>query len=122
MFTGESINGKKVDPSAPQKTHMAVKKLFTENNLHYLITTNTDGLHALSGIERSLIHDVNGNRCIEKCFACQREYLRDLRAEELAKVFKERGLSRQCENKLCMGQLLPTKVLLGDDVLEKSDK
>lgn len=49
---------------------MALKKLFTENHLHYLITTNTDGLHAQSGIEQTQIYEINGNQNIEKCTGC----------------------------------------------------
>ena len=67
---------------------MALKKLFTENRLQYLVTTNTDGLHAQSGIERSQIYEINGNQNIEKCFGCSREYLRDMKATELASIFK----------------------------------
>ena len=123
VFTGETINGKKVDPANPLKTHMALKKLFTENHLQYLITTNTDGLHAQSGIEQSQIYEINGNKNIEKCFGCEREYLRDIKAEELANIFKVKNLgTRLCENKLCLGTLMPTKLQLGDDAHEKSGK
>lgn len=78
---------------------MALKKLFTENHLHYLITTNTDGLHAQSGIEQTQIYEINGNQNIEKCTGCQREYIRDIKAEELANIFKVKNLgTRLCEN------------------------
>ena len=70
MFTGKSINGKNLNSPTPLKTHMAIKKLFMENHFSSLVTTNTDALHALSGIDKSQLYELNGNENQDKCTEC----------------------------------------------------
>ena len=122
MFTGKSINGKKQDSPTPLKTHMAIKKLFTENHFNTLITTNIDALHALSGIDKSQLFEINGNENKEVCTVCQKEYLRDMNAIRLASTFQQMAMSRICEDIKCCKKLVPTKVLENEHALENLQK
>lgn len=58
---------------------MAIEKLMSQGIVKYVVSGNTDGLHLKSGINRSKIAELHGNRNMEKCVKCKKVYYRAYR-------------------------------------------
>ena len=99
----------------PTRTHMALVDLVREGMIKHVISQNCDGLHRRSGIHPSTLSELHGNSNIERCRACQKEYLRDYRVRTAEHVH-EHSTGRQCE--ACGGDLEDTIVNFGENLPE----
>ena len=61
----------------PTPTHMGLVKLQQEGILKYLVSQNVDGLHRKSGNPPDKLCELHGNRNLEYCVKCGKEYMRD---------------------------------------------
>ena len=101
----------------PTKAHMAMCELMNKGFLKHIISQNTDGLHRKSGIPADKISEVHGNRNLEECMKCGREYMRDYRTRT-AKTTHEHKTGRKCDNKSCGGNLKDTIINFGENLRE----
>ena len=72
-------NTRKVDSmrAYPTPAHMTLVALMRYGYLKHLISQNTDGLHRRSGIFIDKLSELHGNRTLEVCETCNKEYMRD---------------------------------------------
>eukprot|EP01125_Pyxidicula_operculata_P015677 TRINITY_DN5346_c0_g1_i1.p1 TRINITY_DN5346_c0_g1~~TRINITY_DN5346_c0_g1_i1.p1 ORF type:complete len:529 (-),score=90.75 TRINITY_DN5346_c0_g1_i1:196-1782(-) len=112
---GATINAAKAIPSY---THMALVELEKRNKLKYIISQNCDGLHRKSGIPSTKISELHGNRNLEKCVKCGKEYLRDFDATA-SYIFDvhDHRTGRKCNS--CGGDLLDTIINFGENLREE---
>lgn len=69
VYTGAGIQS--VDKSAiPNKNYMAIKELVDKNIVKNIITQNNDGMHRRSGVGKSKVFELNGNKTLETCTKC----------------------------------------------------
>lgn len=110
-----------LEAAVPTYTHMALVKLFQEGLLHYVVSTNCDGLHRRSGIPGNGISEVHGNIYREYCMDCGAEYLRpfDVRFKGQQFVQSRRTTGRLCEKENCTGKLRDSIVNFGEYLPEE---
>eukprot|EP00483_Globobulimina_turgida_P002262 UN02264 len=122
---GKSINSKalvNIDDVVPTYTHMALVTLMQNKLLNYVVTTNVDGLHRKSGIEKDCLAELHGSIYMEFCNKCGREYYRDYNVQKMQKniasiatVFT-RFTGRFCENEKCKGKLRDSIIAFGENL------
>eukprot|EP00462_Mataza_sp_D1_P015060 CAMPEP_0175161370 /NCGR_PEP_ID=MMETSP0087-20121206/24568_1 /TAXON_ID=136419 /ORGANISM="Unknown Unknown, Strain D1" /LENGTH=510 /DNA_ID=CAMNT_0016449779 /DNA_START=40 /DNA_END=1573 /DNA_ORIENTATION=+ len=61
----------------PTLCHLALTLLNKKGLLHYIATSNCDDLHGKAGFPRQDIDDMHGNRLVEYCEKCNKEYPRN---------------------------------------------
>ena len=97
----------------PTKTHMALVELHKQKKLNHIISQNIDGLHLKSGIPENSISELHGNRNLEICTKCNKQYLRDV-GVRTAKVAKEHLTGRLCDDSSCKGELKDSIINFGE--------
>uniref|UniRef100_A0A6B2L6V5 protein acetyllysine N-acetyltransferase n=1 Tax=Arcella intermedia TaxID=1963864 RepID=A0A6B2L6V5_9EUKA len=97
--------------TAPTLTHLSLLSLHTHGHLHALISTNTDGLHLLSGFPLASFQELHGNRNIEACASCGRVYYRRFPVRPNDITCKTRLTARRCDG--CRTPLRWTNVAFG---------
>ncbi|KAH3764723.1 silent information regulator family protein [Pelomyxa schiedti] len=65
-----------LESAFPTYTHYAIAELLRKGLVKFLISTNLDGLHRRSGVQREQISELHGNCYREYCVKCHRDYLR----------------------------------------------
>lgn len=93
FFTG----GFDIEETYPTYAHYAITELTRHQLVHFIISTNMDGLHLRTGLPVSLISEVHGNSYKERCEECEREYYRQY--DTLFTVIKSRShlTGRYCD-------------------------
>lgn len=104
--------------ACPTYTHMALQTLIEKGMLKFLISQNIDGLHLRSGVPRSHLSELHGNRNLEQCVKCKAEYLRDHRVRT-AKKAHDHLTGRTCDNPKCSGALQDTIINFGESLPER---
>jgi len=102
-------SGKKMvlNRAVPSATHMSIYKLMEEGVLKFLVSQNIDGLHRKSGIPYEKLAELHGNRNLEKCGKCGKNYLRDYRTRTALAVHDHKT-GRFCDDPKCGGELYDT--------------
>ena len=65
-----------LEQATPTYTHMALVKLKESGMLHFLVSTNVDGLHRRSGFGVDEMSELHGNAYKEYCEKCGADYIR----------------------------------------------
>lgn len=103
----------------PTVTHMSLVGLQNAGVMKYLVSQNCDGLHKRSGIHHDKLSELHGNSNIEKCEACEREYLRDYACHRLGHGH-DHYTGRHCvapvKGRVCNGRLLEHTVDFGQSL------
>ena len=84
--------------------------------LKHVISQNTDGLHRKSGIPKENLTEVHGNRNLEHCSKCGKDYMRDFNVGRRA---KDHTTGRNCENPACKGALRDSIINFGQNLREE---
>jgi len=72
----------------PTPAHQAFVQLYRANRLHYIGTTNCDGLHLKSGFPREALSELHGNSFVEECSSCLARYERDYAVRTATGLFE----------------------------------
>jgi len=115
--------------AVPTAAHMALVGLMTTGPkyMKYLISQNTDGLHRRSGIPIDQMSELHGNRTMEVCKKCGKEYMRDYRCRNSLRKQKTKDhfTGRYCPVPQCGGKLEDTIINFGESLptipLEKAE-
>jgi len=97
-----------LDQARPTKTHYAITQLARKHLIHFVISTNMDGLHLRSGLPRHMIVEQHGNCYKEICENCQTEYYRQYDTLKTVVHSRKHHTGRHCT--WCGGQLQDTIV------------
>jgi len=110
----------------PTLCHLALTLLNKKGLLHYIATSNCDDLHGKAGFPRQDIDDMHGNRLVEYCEKCNKEYPRNFCVDAWSTaVTQEKWFvkcrrcgwnhytSRKCEKPGCKGKLRDTIINFG---------
>eukprot|EP01084_Bolivina_argentea_P204970 350143_1 len=103
----------------PTSGHMALVQLMKTGILKYLVSQNTDGLHRRSGIAIDRLSELHGNRTLEVCERCKKEYMRDYTCRNSFRKctsHKDHFTGRYCSVDGCDGKLNDTIVNFGETV------
>ena len=90
---------------------MALVELMNRGLLKHVISQNVDGLHRKSAIPADKISELHGNRNLEICQKCQRDYMRDFRVRTAQKCHDHKT-GRKCE--ACGGDLYDSIINFGE--------
>jgi len=126
--TGEDTDYSLLEPSLG---HKALKTLYDNDCMHFIITQNCDDLHGKSGFPRDRIVDLHGNVFVEWCEKCSTEYCRSFETDVYSTDCMNEDYAvecpfckwnhytgRICSQKNCNGKLRDTIVNFGDDLHE----
>jgi len=102
-----------LDQAVPTFSHRAFVELMKNDLLHFLVSTNVDGLHRRSGIPRDKMAELHGNIFREICPECGAEYLRafDTTKNCLPRI---RKTGRLCTAPKCDGKLVDSIINFGE--------
>jgi len=101
---------------------MALVKLLEKKKIiHYVVSTNVDGLHRRSGIKSEQLAELHGDIYLEYCIQCKKEYLRTFDVTKTRKQ-DERLTGRLCQDKKCNGKLRDSIINFGENLPEKELK
>ena len=68
----------------PSSLHYKIADLVKKDIVKSVISTNVDGLHVKSGLDRKTnLIELHGNKYVEECRKCKKEYYRDKPVENL---------------------------------------
>lgn len=85
--------------------------------LKHVISQNTDGLHRKSGIDKENMTEVHGNRNLEYCIKCGKDYMRDFNTRKAGS--KDHLTGRKCDNPACRGDLKDTIINFGQNLRDE---
>eukprot|EP01102_Stenamoeba_stenopodia_P010968 TRINITY_DN3350_c0_g2_i1.p1 TRINITY_DN3350_c0_g2~~TRINITY_DN3350_c0_g2_i1.p1 ORF type:complete len:538 (-),score=151.11 TRINITY_DN3350_c0_g2_i1:927-2540(-) len=100
----------------PTFTHYAIAELIRRNLVHFLTSTNLDGLHRRSGVPGSKISELHGNCYKEVCSVCQKEYLRSFNT---LNTRTDRWTHFTYRNCTCGGMLMDTIVHFTENIAKR---
>lgn len=105
-----------LEQALPTRAHMALKALMDAGLVHYVVSTNVDGLHRRSGLAADQIAELHGNIYREVCATCKTEHLRlfDTTRNRFASLGHQTG--RKCEQPGCDGDLCDTIIHFGENL------
>ena len=96
---------------------MALVKLQDEGILKYLVSQNVDGLHRKSGILPNKLCELHGNRNLEYCVNCKKDYMRDFGVRnKTQKSCHDHVTGRKCDNPECRGVLKDSIINFGESL------
>ena len=78
--------GGSMKTAVPTAAHRAILELMENGYAHFVATQNLDGLERKTGIHPSHLAELHGNRGLERCLSCGKEYIRDYRARNELRV------------------------------------
>eukprot|EP01125_Pyxidicula_operculata_P020924 TRINITY_DN7873_c0_g1_i1.p1 TRINITY_DN7873_c0_g1~~TRINITY_DN7873_c0_g1_i1.p1 ORF type:complete len:592 (-),score=163.14 TRINITY_DN7873_c0_g1_i1:33-1703(-) len=107
-----------IESASPNFTHMALVALQKAGLIHYVVSTNIDGLHLRSGYPRKYLAELHGNAYQEYCEKCETKYIREYDCTKEGTSITHRT-GRTCEVKDCGGNLLDCIVNFGEPLPEK---
>jgi len=102
-----------LEQALPTFSHMALVELLKRQLLHFVISTNVDGLHRRSGIGEKHLVELHGNIYREICSICGKEYLRPF---SVVKAAVNRMTGRLCERSGCPGPLRDSIINFGENL------
>jgi len=108
-----------LEQAVPTPTHMALRALVDGGLVQHIVSTNVDGLHALSGLTVARLSELHGNVYREVCADCGASY--DRRYDVTRSIANEpkgtdHETGRQCEAPDCHGNLRDTIIHFGEDL------
>ena len=127
---GKNINKndtvKDLDNVSPTYTHMALVQLMKNDLLNYVVTTNVDGLHIKSGIDRNKLAELHGSIYTEYCNNCGKYFHRDFNVQKLQSTIAKistvftRFTGRMCDEDKCKknnkGKLRDSIIAFGEQL------
>lgn len=96
----------------PTDVHKSISTLLKKGVIKHVITSNQDSVLNLI-LPKENFTELYGNKCTEKCEACQRLYHRQFEVNS--------GIQRLCENFDCNGKLKPFMEFGVGDQLNSKD-
>jgi len=116
--------GIELEQAMPTFSHRALTYLVQQQKIHHVVSTNVDGLHLRSGLQRKDLSELHGNIYLEYCTTCGTEYLRPFDVTKLRheKHKSTRHTGRLCDNKSCQGKLRDSIINFGEDLPENELK
>eukprot|EP01105_Mastigella_eilhardi_P013734 TRINITY_DN3127_c0_g1_i4.p2 TRINITY_DN3127_c0_g1~~TRINITY_DN3127_c0_g1_i4.p2 ORF type:complete len:344 (+),score=77.83 TRINITY_DN3127_c0_g1_i4:101-1132(+) len=116
-----------LDQAVPTYSHMALVELMRRGLVHYIVSTNVDGLHLRAGVPQDKLSELHGNIYLEVCTKCNATHLRlfDVRGQHKRQfVQAKRNTGRLCESKMddgsvCLGLLRDSIVNFGENLPER---
>lgn len=94
---------------------MALNKLKELKMLHFLVSTNVDGLHRRSGFSADEMAELHGNGFKEYCEICGKDYIR---AFDVTLKRSGRYTGRLCQDDKCNGKLRDSIINFGENLPE----
>ena len=112
-----------ISEALPTYSHLALAELVKRGLVKFVISTNVDGLHMRSGLDRNVnLTELHGNSYLEVCNKCQASYLRtkDVLQYQTSdhRVVNRHWCGGHCEKEGCDGILLDTIVAFGENLPE----
>ncbi|KAL5018088.1 hypothetical protein ScPMuIL_003810 [Solemya velum] len=115
----------------PTYTHEAIAHLTETDNIKFVISQNTDGLHRLSGIPAGMLSELHGNAFANKCEKCNtwvdlptRQPIVSVPPKKCPRCNINHRTGRMCLKPGCGGYMMNTIINFGDfledDVLNKA--
>jgi len=104
-----------LEQAKPTYSHMALVKLREKGLLHFVVSTNVDGLHRRSGFGKDEMSELHGNGFKEYCEKCGAEYIR---AFDVTLKRIERHTGRLCQQQQCDGKLKDSIINFGENLPE----
>lgn len=108
-----------LEQAIPTYSHMAIVKLLEKKVIHYVVSTNVDGLHRRSGVTENQLAELHGNVYREYCNECGKEYLRTFDVTSTRKGDGSRTTGRLCQVEKCQGKLRDSIINFGENLPEK---
>jgi len=108
---GVTLQGLEFGGAKPTYTHCAITELVRKHLIHFVISTNMDGLHLRSGLPKHLICEQHGNSYKEICERCHTLYYRQY---DVCEGGRDHSTYRSCT--FCRGGLLDTIVHFGENL------
>ena len=100
----------------PSYGHLSLVELMKNNYLKYVISTNCDGLHLKSGIDKTKLVEIHGNTNIEMCENCHREFCRDESVRNHSNDVHDHFTGRMCPE--CGGKLNDTIINFNENLYD----
>ena len=104
-----------LEQAVPTYSHMALKTMIDKGMLSHIVTTNVDGLHRRSGINRKHLSELHGDIYLEYCNKCGCEYLRTYDVTKTRRG-SSRFTGRICEKSDCDGKLRDSIIAFGENL------
>jgi NAD+-dependent protein deacetylase sirtuin 6 len=101
-----------LEQAFPTYAHYAICELIKQGLVKHVVSTNCDGLHRRSGIERENLSELHGNAYKEDCIKCENEHFRDFDVTSTVEEPWTHLTGRHCDN--CKGMLRDTVVAFGE--------
>jgi mono-ADP-ribosyltransferase sirtuin 6 len=95
-----------IEMAYPTYTHYALCTLMKNGLIHYVVSTNVDGLHRRSGLKQNELSELHGNCYREVCSRCNAEYLRPFDVSKTVRNYMDHLTQRKCDE--CNGNLKDT--------------
>ncbi len=92
---------------------MALVELDNLGLIHFLVSTNVDGLHRRAGTPANKMAELHGNCYKEVCNKCGKEYLRTF---DVTRGRMDHKTGRSCEDEQCRGELLDDIINFGENL------
>jgi len=102
---------KDLDQAKPTLAHCGLTELVKRGFIHFITSTNLDGLHLRSGLPEDKIAELHGNTYKESCEKCHTHYHRAFDCSKTG-TRSDHWTGRYCEN--CGGRLLDNIINFGE--------
>jgi len=103
-----------LEQAKPTYSHMALNKLKQKKFLHFLVSTNVDGLHRRSGFAADEMSELHGN-AYKYCDQCGSDYVR---AFDVTLKRNGRRTGRLCQKNGCDEKLRDSIINFGENLPE----
>jgi len=106
---------KDLDQAKPTLAHCGITNLVEKNIVHFVVSTNLDGLHLRSGLQENKLAELHGNTYKESCDTCHKAFHRAFDCTKSG-TRSDHWTGRNCE---CGGKLLDNIINFGENLPEK---